>query len=523
MRLQHRFLFSIILVFVLSHSLLATKYTAAFLNSGAGARALGLGGSFTALGLDATTIYWNPSALGRLSRPELVLMHAAQFNSFLKFDTGHFVWPNTVSGSFGIGYVRLATGDILFTENLSYYDWGHDNLPGTGDPGEGNGIHDRGERVIFEPGQLKIVSDAEEALFLSYARQITPRLALGGNIKVIRQAVGQYASSGWGFDFGAIYDLTSRLSLALVLQDAFGTTVKWNTGHADVRTINVRPGVAYRMELPFLRSQLALASDVDIRFDHLHKNCDFHLGAASFDLHYGAEYWLYRMLALRIGAEQKSLTAGAGIRLGFFAIDYAFAGFELGNSHRLSVTLHKPEFSKKIVNDIEPITPVALPELPQPPAQPKPTPPDSLGKKEVIAPAPTVIPERQPDEIDSLPLAKKINQLAGTIQFETGKADIQPRYLAQIARIADEIRKLPHVKIKILGHTDNIHIRTAEFPSNQELSLARAEAVKLQLVKAGIEGNRIQTKGYGDERPIASNETGDGRQQNRRVEIILVE
>ncbi len=523
MRLQRLVLYSIFLLLFLSNSLLATKYTAAFLNSGAGARALGLGGSFTALGLDATTIYWNPSALGRLTQPELVLMHAAQFNSFLKFDTGHFVWPNTVSGSFGIGYVRLATGDIMFTENLSYYDWGMDNLPGTGDPGEGNGLHDRGERVIFEPGRLKIVNDAEEALFLSYARQITPRLALGGSVKILRQSVGQYSSSGWGFDFGAIYDLTSRLSVALVLQDAFGTTVKWNTGHADVRTINVRPGVAYRMEFPFLRSQLALASDVDIRFDHIQKNCDFHLGAASFDLHYGAEYWLYRMLALRIGAEQKNLTAGAGIRLGFFTIDYAFAGFDLGNSHRSSVTLHKPEFSKKPVKFIEPVTHVDLPAPPKPPAKPTPVSRDSLAKKENATPVQPIAPAIQSTKTDSLPPAKRISQLAGSIQFETGKAEILPQYLSQISKIADEIKKVPQVKIKILGHTDNRQIQTAEFPSNQALSLARAAAVKFHLVKAGIEADRIQTEGYGESRPIASNETEAGRQMNRRVEIVLME
>ncbi|MBN2089721.1 OmpA family protein [candidate division KSB1 bacterium] len=523
MCLQRLVLYLIVLLLLLSNSLLATKYTAAFLNSGAGARALGLGGSFTALGLDATTIYWNPSALGRLTQPELVLMHAAQFNSFLKFDTGHFVWPNTVSGSFGIGYVRLATGDIMFTENLSYYDWGMDNLPGTGDPGEGNGLHDRGERVVFEPGRLKIVNDAEEALFLSYARQITPQLALGGSVKILRQTVGQYSSSGWGFDFGAIYDLTPRLSLALILQDAFGTTVKWNTGHADVRSINVRPGVAYRMEFPFLRSQLALASDLDIRFDHIQKNCDFHLGAASFDLHYGAEYWLYQMLALRIGSEQKSLTAGAGIRLGFFAIDYAFAGFDLGNSHRISVTLHKPDFFKKPAKRIEPFKPVEAPAPPEITAKPKFTTPDSLKKNEETKPVPPSVPVFPSVKRDSLLVAKRIDQLAGTIEFETGKAEIQATYFSQLAEIAAEIKKYPQLKIRIIGHTDNRRIRTAEFPSNQALSLARANAVKLQLMKEGIEANHIQTEGLGESRPMASNETQEGRRRNRRVEILLVE
>ena len=519
-----RNIFTVILVFSLIHGkpiLAGKKYTAAFLNIGAGARAAGMGSSFSALGLDATTIHWNPAAMGRLTQPEIVLMHSAQFNNLLKYDTGHFVLPNIVSGSFGIGYIRLATGDIFFTENLGYYDWGQDNLPGTGDPGEGDGKHNPGERIIFDEGRLKIVNDAEQALFLSYARQITPRLAIGGNLKYLWQSVGQYSSSGWGFDFGAIYDLTPRLTLALSLQDVFGTMVRWSTGHTDTRTINVKPGFAYRIDLPSLASQVNLASDVDIRFDNIKENCDFHAGPASFDLHLGLEYWLYQMIALRLGSEQQSFTAGAGIKISFFEIDYAFSGFDLGNTHRISLTLHRPTFGKKTPKP--PKTkqvPIIEKEKPGQPEQEKQPPKIPVEEKKPIETEKLPEAQKQPSIVEYLSITEP--KLVGSINFETGRTDLRPSSIQSLKAIAIELRKYPHHKIKIVGHTDNRRIHTSQFPDNQMLSEARANVVKNFLVKnEGFEAERIINLGLGANLPVASNESDAGRSLNRRVEVFI--
>ena len=524
--MQRHYIFILILVLLLVQLIpaFATKYTAAFLNNSVGARAAGMGGSFTALGLDATTIHWNPAALGRISEPEIVLMHSNQFNNLLKYDSGHFVWPDIGSGSLGLGYIRLATGDIFFTENLRYYDWGLDNLPGTGDTGEGDGIHNLGERIIYDPGRLKVVNDAEQAFFLSFARQITTRLAMGGNIKYLWQSVGKYSSSGWGFDLGAIYDLTPRLTLGLNVQDVFGTIVHWSTGHSDTRTINVRPGIAYRIDWSSLHSQFNLASDADIRFDNIKQNCDFNVGRASFDLHLGFEYWLYEMVALRIGSEQKSFTAGAGLRISFFAVDYAFSGFELGNTHRISLTLHRPAFGKKE-------------KAPKPPKEQQrqvieiETQP-SRPKVEKQPPQKTKEEERSPEhtklrvEKDESVVIEKVQILepilAGTIEFETGKADLKPSFFSALETITNELRKHPHQKIKIVGHTDNRRIRTVEFLNNHALSMKRAEVVMDYLVnKQGIEPNRATAWGVGPTQPIMPNTTAEGRGKNRRVEVFI--
>lgn len=77
------------------------------------------------------------------------------------------------------------------------------------------------------------------------------------------------------------------------------------------------------------------------------------------------------------------------------------------------------------------------------------------------------------------------------------------------------------VEIEIAGHTDNIPINSPRFPSNWELSTARAIALTRGLIKAGVEGHRISAVGYADMRPKADNSTEEGRQINRRVEIAI--
>ena len=75
--------------------------------------------------------------------------------------------------------------------------------------------------------------------------------------------------------------------------------------------------------------------------------------------------------------------------------------------------------------------------------------------------------------------------------------------------------------IKVVGHTDSVPIRTARFPSNVELSQARAKAVGDVLKTRLSKPDRIGTEGKGADTPIAPNSTADGRAQNRRVEILI--
>ena len=105
------------------------------------------------------------------------------------------------------------------------------------------------------------------------------------------------------------------------------------------------------------------------------------------------------------------------------------------------------------------------------------------------------------------------------IEFDTNKTDIQQKYIADLAEVADFLKKNPGTKAVIEGHTDDV----GKPKANIRLSLARAERVKNYLVKNfGIEASRLSTAGYGSARPIADNSTDAGRRQNRRIEAVFM-
>jgi len=106
------------------------------------------------------------------------------------------------------------------------------------------------------------------------------------------------------------------------------------------------------------------------------------------------------------------------------------------------------------------------------------------------------------------------------IYFDTGKASIQSRSYDLLDELGRVIAEHPELrKIRIEGHTDAV----GNDLSNLKLSQARAESVAAYLRSKGIEGSRLDAAGFGEMRPIASNDTEDGRAQNRRVEFIIVD
>ena len=100
------------------------------------------------------------------------------------------------------------------------------------------------------------------------------------------------------------------------------------------------------------------------------------------------------------------------------------------------------------------------------------------------------------------------------VNFDTGKATLRPESLPRLDGIVEYMAHRTSVRIEISGHTDNVGNKKA----NKTLSDKRAKACRDYLISQGIDGDRIEAVGYGDERPIAPNTTEDGRQQNRRIE-----
>lgn len=139
------------------------------------------------------------------------------------------------------------------------------------------------------------------------------------------------------------------------------------------------------------------------------------------------------------------------------------------------------------------------PKPPEPPPKEEPPPPPKPKRVEVTA--------------DKIVIREKI-------QFELNKATIKSDSDALLTEIADVFKENTHIKkVSIEGHTDS----QGSDAYNQKLSEQRAKAVLDYLVGKGIDAKRLTSKGLGESKPIASNDTEEGKEQNRRVEFIITE
>ena len=130
---------------------------------------------------------------------------------------------------------------------------------------------------------------------------------------------------------------------------------------------------------------------------------------------------------------------------------------------------------------------------------------------------------------DQAQITQLQNQLKVTmvneVLFAEGGWTLSPKGEAALAKIAPTLSKLQGQQIVVEGFTDNVPIGPAlkaRFPSNWELSSARATDVLRFLVSKGVPANTISAQGFGDSRPVASNDTAEGRAKNRRVEIVIM-
>ncbi len=122
-------------------------------------------------------------------------------------------------------------------------------------------------------------------------------------------------------------------------------------------------------------------------------------------------------------------------------------------------------------------------------------------------------------DIELKPIEKGAKIVINNIFFETGKATLSPQSNVELEKAVDLLKTNPTMTIEVGGHTDNV----GDDAYNMKLSHDRAKSVREYLVKAGIAGERIQAKGYGESNPIATNDTEDGRKANRRTEFVILE
>jgi outer membrane protein OmpA-like peptidoglycan-associated protein len=103
------------------------------------------------------------------------------------------------------------------------------------------------------------------------------------------------------------------------------------------------------------------------------------------------------------------------------------------------------------------------------------------------------------------------------VLFDTGKSQLRPAARERLAKVAGILLAYPDIRVEIDGYTDS----TGTLAFNQKLSMERAAGVESYLAQQGVAGTSMTTQGFGPDNPIASNDTARGRQQNRRVELVV--
>ena len=331
----------------------ATKLAGEFLTTGFGARALGMGGAFVSIADDASAIYWNPAGLVQLESSQILLMHSERFGGLVDYDCFGFSRPlsrdESVEVAGGIGLVWLRVSDIAFTAHLD--EPGEDFIDSNG-----NGKWDPGERRLWRPDRVRWESDNEIAGYLSYAKRISSRTSFGINAKIIWKEIADITALGFGLDAALLHRLSENLRVAVNLQDITTTPLYWDgwyysaeapDGKYKVSTKEtiyptLKVGSSYRLPLRSLSGTIGVAIDCDFKFEGLSEDeVDFSIGKVSGDLHLGTFYEYNRMILVSLGLDQKRLSAGIGLRVSRFSLDYAFwKDAEIDNTHRISAAMN---------------------------------------------------------------------------------------------------------------------------------------------------------------------------------------
>ena len=255
----------------------------------AGARTLGLGGAYVASADDPLGVLWNPAGLQRMDRNQLMFENVRLFEDTSVNGFG-FAVPGSWLPSIGLSMISLRSGAFERTNEMN------DNL-----------------------GSF---SESENAYLFTLAKGFSPRFSIGSNLKLVQQSVEDFSAGGFGFDVGAIYQITPMLRLGASAANLGGPSVTLRNT-AEVFETQFRGGAA----LELFGGRGLVTAQVD------------QAAQAGTRLHAGTEYWIQPGLGLRVGFQDDRATGGFSYRFApQYQLDYGVADHPLGLSHRVGLS-----------------------------------------------------------------------------------------------------------------------------------------------------------------------------------------
>jgi len=268
-----------------------------YLQYGAGARSLAMGGAYVALADDASAPYWNPAALMQIEEHQFLSMYAPFFEQ-TSYNFLSYVHPLRNLGSIGISDVLLHSG-------------GYEEV----------------DMFLGPIGTNKSIF--KNAIIISYANRIHRRISLGASLKLIHERVMKYSGNSQGIDLGILYEPLDELDIGITLQNVIQPKVTLRD-EPDVYKTNFKGGVAMNA---FSR-RLTLTADINKLSDERAyfcagmEVCPWEKATSSL-----------RRVDVRLGFNNlQSFTCGIGLKIKFLSVDYAFNSHDLGNLHKFAIT-----------------------------------------------------------------------------------------------------------------------------------------------------------------------------------------
>jgi len=269
-----------------------------YLQYGAGARSLAMGGAYVALADEASGPYWNPAALTQVDEHQFLSMYAPFFEK-TNYNFLSYVHPLRRMGTLAISDVLLHSG-------------GYDEVNDSG--------------IVVDPNQ----SIYKNAIIISYANKIYERLSLGASLKLIHQRVMRYSGNGQGIDLGILYQPLDELNVGLSLQNVLQpkVTLRYDP---DVYEMNLKAGLA----LKAFSNRLTLTADIN----KLVREKAYFCTGVEFSPWDKPTSPSLKRVDLRLGCNHlQTFTCGLGLKIKFFTVDYAFSSHDLGSLHKFALT-----------------------------------------------------------------------------------------------------------------------------------------------------------------------------------------